>query len=83
MTCGGGSQRRAGQCNNPSPDHGGANCPGSGEETRKCNTKYCPVVLVGGNGVSSGNVFAVNHKGFYGPVCDDDWTDVAATVVCR
>ena len=36
-----------------------------------------------GNGYSSGNVFALNSNGYLGPVCDDDWSDVAATVVCK
>ena len=40
-------------------------------------------MLIGGNGVSSGNVFVVNSNGFYGPVCDDGWTDTEATVVCK
>ena len=31
----------------------------------------------------SGNVFAVNSDGFFGPVCDDGWDINAATVVCR
>ena len=48
-----------------------------------CNTETCPVVLIGGNGNSSGNVYVTNRNGFYGPVCDDGWTDTEATVVCR
>ena len=31
----------------------------------------------------SGNVFAVNSDGFFGPVCDDGWDNLAAMVVCR
>ena len=43
----------------------------------------CPLVLVGGNGYSSGNVFVDNRNGHFGPVCDDGWTNTAATVVCK
>ena len=39
--------------------------------------------LQGGNGVSTGNVFAVNSVGYFGPVCDDHWTDTEADTVCR
>ena len=39
--------------------------------------------LQGGNGVSTGNVFAVNRNGYFGPVCDDHWTDTEADTVCR
>ena len=80
--CGGGSQRRTRECDSPAPD-GGSECPGSEEEVLSCNTETCPIVLIGGNGLSSGNVFTINHNGFYGPVCDDGWTDTEATVVCR
>ena len=41
------------------------------------------VELRDGNGHNTGNVFAVNSNGYLGPVCDDRWTDVAATVVCK
>ena len=30
-----------------------------------------------------GNVYAVNSNGYLGPVCDDDWTNTDADVVCR
>ena len=82
-TCGGGSQRRTRECDNPAPAAGGSECPGSGEEVLSCNTETCPLVLIGGNGVSSGNVFVINRNGFYGPVCDDGWTLTEATVLCR
>jgi len=42
-----------------------------------------PVTLVGGNGYSTGNVFVTNSAGFYGPVCDDSWTQEDAAVACR
>ncbi|KAK3738880.1 hypothetical protein QZH41_014662 [Actinostola sp. cb2023] len=41
--CGGGSQKRTRTCTKPKPAHGGKNCAGSAAETRKCNTKICPV----------------------------------------
>ena len=41
------------------------------------------VELRGGEDSSSGNVFAVNHDGYFGPVCDDYWDSVDAEVVCR
>lgn len=39
--CGGGSQKRTRTCTNPKPAHGGKNCVGNAEETRKCNDKLC------------------------------------------
>ena len=82
-SCGGGSQRRTRECDNPAPADGGSDCPGFGEEVLSCNTETCPVVLIGGQGFSSGNVYATNRNGFYGPVCDDGWTDADATTVCK
>ena len=41
------------------------------------------VVLIGGDGYTTGNVFAVNSNGILGPVCDDLWYNVDASVVCR
>ena len=83
QTCGSGIQTWIRQCDDPPPRNGGADCPGSDEEIQSCNTENCILVLVGGNGVSSGNVFAINGNEFYGPVCDNGWTDKAATVVCK
>ena len=35
---------------------------------------FSPVVLIGGETPSSGNVYAINtNTGIYGPVCDDNW----------
>jgi len=41
------------------------------------------VELQGGDGVSTGNVFAVNSVGYFGPVCDDNWSDTEADTVCK
>ena len=41
------------------------------------------VELQGGDGVSNGNVFAVNSGGYFGPVCDDAWGPEEADVVCK
>ena len=40
------------------------------------------VELIDGDGYGTGNVFAVNSNSIYGPVCDDDWGNYEATVVC-
>ena len=42
-SCGGGVQGRVRTCNNPPPQHGGANCPGSSSEIRSCNKQACYV----------------------------------------
>jgi len=41
------------------------------------------IELRGGNGYSSGNVYAVNSQGVFGPVCDNSWSPNDARVVCR
>ncbi|XP_033736371.1 uncharacterized protein LOC117324562 [Pecten maximus] len=43
VSCGGGSQQKTRSCNNPSPQHGGANCPNSATATQSCNTHNCPI----------------------------------------
>ena len=41
-----------------------------------------PVVLVGSDAPNEGRV-QINHEGRQGTVCDDNWDDKDATVVCR
>ena len=41
------------------------------------------IELHGGDGFSYGNVFATNLNGYFGPVCDDGWGDIEATIVCQ
>merc|ERR1719341_1987679 len=41
------------------------------------------VVLRGGGDSRSGNVYATNKYGNFGPVCDSDWGGYEADVVCR
>ncbi|KAL9956665.1 hypothetical protein ACROYT_G038180 [Oculina patagonica] len=45
VTCGEGSRTRSRSCNNPTPQHGGADCSslGPSQETGSCNEKPCPV----------------------------------------
>ncbi|KAL5270907.1 hypothetical protein ACHWQZ_G001540 [Mnemiopsis leidyi] len=41
--CGGGTQTRSKECNNPAPAYGGADCEGDATQTRNCNSQACPV----------------------------------------
>ena len=41
-SCGNGLATRSRQCNNPSPQHGGADCIGKKEESQSCNIEQCP-----------------------------------------
>ena len=43
---------------------------------------YHHVELRGGTS-SSGNVWATNRNGYFGPVCDDNFGSNEANVVCR
>ena len=42
MTCGAGTRIRTRLCDNPTPIHGGATCPGDGTETEDCQDALCP-----------------------------------------
>merc|ERR1719244_245012 len=46
-------------------------------------TPTLPVVLQGGTASNEGNVYVTNGQEYFGPVCDDDWSDIDAKVVCR
>lgn len=41
QTCGVGQQHRQRQCNNPRPQFDGAECRGSGDESRPCQSQQC------------------------------------------
>ncbi|PVD21525.1 hypothetical protein C0Q70_17323 [Pomacea canaliculata] len=43
QTCGVGQQHRQRQCNNPRPQFDGAECRGSGDESRPCQSQQCAV----------------------------------------
>ncbi|XP_043555476.1 hemicentin-1 [Chiloscyllium plagiosum] len=43
VTCGQGMQKRLRLCNNPMPANGGRHCEGTDSETRRCQSKPCPV----------------------------------------
>merc|ERR1719348_2978139 len=52
------------------------------ENTSTTPAQEVLVTLVGGNS-SSGNVFALNSNGYFGPVCDDGWNYEEGFVVCN
>lgn len=43
VTCGDGTQTRERKCDNPAPQHGGAQCQGGTKESKICQEKPCPV----------------------------------------
>ncbi|CAH1773733.1 unnamed protein product [Owenia fusiformis] len=43
VTCGGGKKWRTRTCDDPAPAYGGADCTGSSNNTRNCNTQGCPI----------------------------------------
>merc|ERR1711936_370787 len=52
--------------------------------TTSTNHTFLSTYLELRNGTeSSGNVYAVNRKGQFGPICDQGWDDIEARVVCR
>ena len=42
VTCGGGTQSRSRNCDNPAASNGGAACSGSGSDSTSCNSQACP-----------------------------------------
>ena len=40
--CGGGSQSRTRECNNPAPSNGGSQCVGDSSGQQNCNQQLCP-----------------------------------------
>ena len=81
--CGTGYQSWIRRCDDPPPRNGGADCPGDDLRIEWCVIEHCPIELHGGNNKTSGNVHVVNGNGYFGPVCDEGWTNTSATVVCR
>jgi len=69
-----GSIQRTRQCDNPPLTNGVSECSGSSTETRTDRG----IRLCGGNHKSYGNVFYNGQ-----PVCDDQWDDNDAKVVCN
>lgn len=45
LTCGSGTSERARSCTNPVPQHGGAPCSGTVDESKSCNTHNCPSMV--------------------------------------
>jgi len=43
VSCGGGENTRIRTCDNPVPEHGGADCVGDASETGPCNENPCPI----------------------------------------
>ena len=58
-SCGGGTQSRSRQCNNPSPAHGGHNCSGASSDLRSCNELECP-----GKHMTSSLIFLLLHSSY-------------------
>ena len=46
QTCGGGSLVRSRLCDNPSPQHSGADCQGPSYELQSCNTHCCKYLQI-------------------------------------
>ena len=42
VSCGGAEHSRYRVCDNPAPEHGGDDCPGSSIVTESCNVQECP-----------------------------------------
>ena len=57
--------------------------PGEGAGVICTQEELRELELQGGANFSEGNVFAKNEDGIFGPVCDDNWDDTDATVVCK
>ncbi|XP_053397723.1 neurotrypsin-like [Mercenaria mercenaria] len=83
VTCGVGMKERTRRCNNPVPSSFGQACIGDSEDKEICNLNNCPlsVRLVNGPHAFEGRL-EVYHDGQWGTVCDDNFGNYAAKVVC-
>jgi len=59
------------------------NCGSSEGAGAICTGFLFPIALFGGSDYSEGNLFALNDNSYMGPVCDDGWHDIDASVACR
>ncbi|KAL4223326.1 hypothetical protein ACF0H5_016797 [Mactra antiquata] len=77
-------QERTRTCANPPPSMYGKNCLGTSKEITDCNLEYCtnPVRLVNGSDPYEGRL-EVFHRGQWGTVCDNNFDDFSAMLVCR
>ena len=67
VTCGGDTQSRSRQCDNPARALGGDDCEGDAEETQVCGQGACDAVTNNPAAVSrsgSGKVYAILDQGF-------------------
>lgn len=81
--CGNGRKSRQRECTNPQPSLSGNFCEGSAVENTGCiGYKASGIKLIGGPSERIGTIQLCHERGL-GTVCDDNFDDNDATVVCR